>query len=300
MSSSQAKLNTDTVHTPFGLYNAHVDSNNGVTITVHPPSGDSCWPTIGDWRTAFPCTGNTDSSIGSGPTNGSFSVYDPGAGLNATGEFSATSITVTGPICDIPISETTAQASGSNYNVWGGTNFGSETNSDPGWDDNGLYGGVASPPTGAWSMTLNALNGGTSNFYTSGATNNIQESNAGAASDTCWYSGSAVPQATALTTDYWDVQAGDVWGYDFVGWYINSLGNTVYYYRGTGNYNGFSGTNRAPCGYAYRQQMAFKCPVEWGLLQLRQSQHTARQHLLIECGLEPGKRDGNQKSILRG
>jgi hypothetical protein len=67
--------------------------------------------------------------------------------------------------------------------------------------------------------------------------------------DTCWMKGSAFDPMTAITGGTWNVDVGNTWGYDHVGWFNTA----VRYYRRKG---------RAPCEFRIRQQMKIRSPAD--------------------------------------
>ena len=71
----------------------------------------------------------------------------------------------------------------------------------------------------------------------------------GGGPDTCWFQGSAIDPQTKISGGTWTVQAGNTWGYDYVGW----LPPGVTYYRGAG---------RAPCGTTIPQQMTIQAAID--------------------------------------
>src|SRR5271168_1092493 len=55
----------------------------------------------------------------------------------------------------------------------------------------------------------------------------VQETNGGAGTDSCWFAGSAYAKFTQITGGTWTVGAGNAYGQDGVGWYQPA----VCYYR---------------------------------------------------------------------
>jgi hypothetical protein len=89
----------------------------------------------------------------------------------------------------------------------------------------------------------------------------VQEQPGPAGADTCWFQGSSIPKATAITGGGWVVASGDVqgqanhWGYDNVGW----LKPSVDYYRVQEELHG----RPLPCGFTIYQQMQILCGSIW-------------------------------------
>jgi len=107
----------------------------------------------------------------------------------------------------------------------------SETTAFKGWATS-----MSEPTIGQWRQTI-----GPKTIAYAAVT--VQESDPGGGGpDTCWFSGSKFAPFTAITGGTWVVQAGNTWGYDYVGW----LKAAVMYYRNKG---------RAPCGTTFPQQM---------------------------------------------
>jgi hypothetical protein len=100
------------------------------------------------------------------------------------------------------------------------------------------------PAVGLWAQTLLPV---TSSF----AGRTVKEFNVAGGQDSCWYLGNpaGLPAATTHDESSWNVNSGNVWGPDGIGWTVQSF-NTVSYYRGL---------NRAPCSFNVPQKMAILC-----------------------------------------
>jgi hypothetical protein len=95
---------------------------------------------------------------------------------------------------------------------------------------------IGHPTAGEWQQTIQP----TTIAY-AGVT--VQETNPGGGGpDTCWFAGSMYAPVTAITGGTWLVRAGNIWGFDYVGYGSGQ----VTYYRDKG---------RAPCGTTVPQQM---------------------------------------------
>jgi hypothetical protein len=99
---------------------------------------------------------------------------------------------------------------------------------------------------GMWNQTLLPAN---VNFNGRDVTEqNPVAGGGGSGNDTCHFNGSAVNTFDALTGGNWTVGAGNVWGEDYVGWFLAA----VQYYRNRG---------RAPCGTNFQQRMVINMNV---------------------------------------
>jgi hypothetical protein len=99
-----------------------------------------------------------------------------------------------------------------------------------------------------WNQTLTPAKAG-DNFNGRTVTEqNPVANNGGSGNDTCHFNGSAFRVFDALTGGTWTVGANNVWGADYVGWFLNG----VQYYRNRG---------RAPCGTNFQQRMVINMNV---------------------------------------
>jgi hypothetical protein len=106
-----------------------------------------------------------------------------------------------------------------------------ETTASGGWD-------AANPTFHLWNQTLT----GTNSFIS----RNVKEQPGVGGSDTCHFPGSMV-QPAALSEGDWNVETGNNWGPDVVGYSANAIN----YYRAN---------NRAPCTAVVPQIMTINCP----------------------------------------
>jgi hypothetical protein len=196
--------------------------------------GDSTASTLGnsfDWRASFSATGLTN------PSNSlSFEIEEDRGAESAGGSLTASKITVSGPACPDPISETIA---------WSAPN--------PGWDPtNGTV--------GIWNQTLTALNGDP-NYY-AGWT--VRETNPYKGLDECYFKDSMIEEmidfkatrmpTTAILTQQQTWQDAVVWS----GVNDPPLVDAVDYYRAQSIKNHIP---TLPCTFSMPQQMEILCPA---------------------------------------
>ncbi len=87
---------------------------------------------------------------------------------------------------------------------------------------------------------------------TSFANRVVTESNAQAASDTCWFPGSLFAKTTGVTGGNWTVSSSNYWGPDAVGWQAQAV---AYYQEERPNEDlGF------PCQFTMYQRLTISCP----------------------------------------